>query len=72
MNVDNFIQHFSAGLAKMQELSLPQAPRAYVELCQTFAPSDPAGMRVKNSALGKDTRLALEAFFHYDRTNLPR
>lgn len=52
MNVDNFIQRFSAGLAKMQELSLPQARRAYVELCQTFAPSDPAGMRVENSAFG--------------------
>ena len=52
MNVDAFIQRFSAGLAKMEELSLPQARRTYVELCQTFAPPDPAGMQIENSALG--------------------
>ncbi|CDG55946.1 Lipolytic enzyme [Halomonas sp. A3H3] len=52
MIVDDFIQRFNAGLAKIKELQLPQARRAYVELCQTFAPPDPAGMRVENSALG--------------------
>ena len=52
MNVDAFIQRFSAGLAVMEELPLPQARRTYVELCQTFAPPDPAGMQIENSALG--------------------
>tara|TARA_R110000824_G_scaffold208405_8_gene394127 strand:- start:16083 stop:16904 length:822 start_codon:yes stop_codon:yes gene_type:complete len=49
MNVDAFIQRFSAGLTMMEELPLPQARRAYDKLCRTFAPPDPAGMRIDNS-----------------------
>ncbi|OJA03979.1 alpha/beta fold hydrolase [Halomonas sp. QHL1] len=49
MNVDDFIQRFSAGLAVMEYLSLPQARRAYDKLCCTFAPPDPAEMRDENS-----------------------
>ncbi|MEH6642465.1 alpha/beta hydrolase [Vreelandella glaciei] len=49
MNVDAFIQRFSAGLAVMEELPLPQARRAYAKLCRTFIPPNPAGMRIDNS-----------------------
>ncbi|WP_096298527.1 alpha/beta hydrolase [Halomonas sp. hl-4] len=51
MHIDAFIQRFSAGLAVMEELPLPQSRRAYDKLCRTFAPPDPAGMRVENSVL---------------------
>lgn len=52
MNVDAFIQRFSAGLAGMEGQPLPQARRAYDKLCRSFAPPDPAGMRMENSAFG--------------------
>ncbi|MGO2240462.1 MAG: alpha/beta hydrolase fold domain-containing protein [Halomonas sp.] len=51
MNVEDFIQRFSAGLAAMNELSLPQARSAYNTLCRTFAPADPPGMRIENTVL---------------------
>lgn len=51
MHIDAFIQRFSAGLAVMEELPLPQARRAYDKLCRTFAPPDPAGIRVENSVI---------------------
>lgn len=51
MNVDDFIQRFSAGLAVLEDLPLPQARRAYDKLCRTFAPPNPAGMRIENSVV---------------------
>ncbi|MDQ7734133.1 alpha/beta hydrolase [Halomonas sp. SpR1] len=51
MNVDAFIQRFSAGLTVMEELPLPQARRAYDKLCRSFAPPDPTGMRVENGTI---------------------
>ncbi|KPQ25553.1 MAG: hypothetical protein HLUCCA13_03305 [Halomonas sp. HL-48] len=51
MHIDAFIQRFSAGLAVMEELPLPQSRRAYDKLCRTFAPPDPAGMRVEDSMI---------------------
>lgn len=51
MNVDAFIQRFNAGLTAMEGLPLPQARRAYDKLCRTFAPDDPAGMRVENGTI---------------------
>lgn len=51
MNVDAFIQRFNAGLSAMEALPLPQARRAYDTLCRTFAPCDPAGMRVENGTI---------------------
>ena len=51
MNVDDFIRRFSAGLAVMEDLPLPQARRAYAKLCRTFAPPNPAGMRIENSVV---------------------
>ncbi|WGI26723.1 alpha/beta hydrolase [Halomonas alkaliantarctica] len=56
MNVDDFIERYSAGLAVMEDLPLPQARRAYDQLCRMFALPDPVGMRVKNSAI-KSVRL---------------
>lgn len=51
MHIDAFMQRFSAGLADMEAFPLPQARRAYDKLCQTFAPPDPAGMRIENSVI---------------------
>ncbi|MGM0824937.1 MAG: alpha/beta hydrolase fold domain-containing protein [Pseudomonadota bacterium] len=51
MHIDAFIQRFSAGLAVLEALPLPQGRRAYDKLCRTFAPPDPAGMRDEDSAM---------------------
>ncbi|MEG3078244.1 alpha/beta hydrolase [Halomonas sp. 5021] len=57
MHIDAFIQRFSAQLEAMEALPLPQARHAYDILCRTFAPSDPAGMRIKDGTVdGIDVR----------------
>ncbi|OAZ99110.1 alpha/beta hydrolase [Halomonas sp. G11] len=57
MHIDAFIQRFSAQLAEMEKMPLPQARRAYDILCRTFAPSDPTGMQIKNGTMdGVDVR----------------
>ena len=57
MHIDAFIQRFSAQLEAMEALPLPRARHAYDILCRTFAPSDPAGMRIKDGTVdGIDVR----------------
>lgn len=51
MNIDAFIQRFSAGLAVMEKMPMSQARRAYDKLCRTFAPPDPVGMRIEDSVV---------------------
>lgn len=51
MNVDAFIQRFSAALVVIEERPLSQARRAYDKLCRSFAPPDPTGMQVENATI---------------------
>ncbi|MBP5980532.1 MAG: alpha/beta hydrolase fold domain-containing protein [Halomonas sp.] len=46
MLISTFIARFEAGLAKLEQASIQDARRHYDDLCQSFAPADPKGMRV--------------------------
>lgn len=49
--IGDFIARFEAGLATLQGLGWPAARRGYDALCQSFAPPDPAGMRIVDDRL---------------------
>ncbi|MBR9905743.1 MAG: alpha/beta hydrolase [Gammaproteobacteria bacterium] len=51
MHIDAFIDRFSAGLSDIEALPFPEARRAYDKLCRTFAPANPAGMHIEDSAI---------------------
>ncbi|NIC06496.1 alpha/beta hydrolase [Billgrantia bachuensis] len=52
MDIEAFIRRFAAGLSDLEGVSLAVARPRYEALCASFAPPDPAGMRVEASALG--------------------
>lgn len=52
MEVGAFIQRFAAGLSDLEGVPLAMARPRYDALCASFAPPDPAGLRVEDSVLG--------------------
>ncbi|QEA38172.1 alpha/beta hydrolase [Pistricoccus aurantiacus] len=46
MDIDTFIRRFEAGLATLGGVSIEEARRRYDTICASFAPADPAGMRI--------------------------
>ncbi|WP_447529162.1 alpha/beta hydrolase [Vreelandella sp. TE19] len=51
MDITTFIRRFEKGQATLESLPLPQARKHYDALCQSFTPSDPAGMQVADDVL---------------------
>ena len=46
MDIDTFITRFERGLANVTRSTPAEARRRYDQLCQTFAPPNPTGMRI--------------------------
>ncbi|MFG6666882.1 alpha/beta hydrolase fold domain-containing protein [Halomonas sp. HNIBRBA4712] len=51
MKIETFIRRFEAGLEPLATLPIALARKRYDALCQSFAPPDPAGMRIDDAAV---------------------
>lgn len=51
MHISTFIARFEAGLSKLEHVSILDTRSHYDALCQSFAPTDPNGMNVRDDSL---------------------
>ncbi|UXZ55131.1 alpha/beta hydrolase [Halomonas sp. 7T] len=52
MNIETFITRFEQGLANVTHSAPAESRQRYDQLCETFAPSDPHGMRITDETRG--------------------